>query len=396
MRKQASAAIEQFASQALRVLGFAYAEAGKDRSEKVEKDLVFVGFQAMIDPPRDEVKSAIAECKTAGIKVVMITGDHPSTAKAIAEELGITGAMMTGMELEKVRDLNSHVDNIGIYARVNPEHKMKIVNALQKRGYVVAMTGDGVNDAPALKQADIGIAMGIAGTDVAKEASAMVLADDNFASIEAAVREGRRIFDNIRKFILYLLSSNVGEVLIVFGALVLGMPLPLLPVHLLWINLVTDGLPALALGILPPETDSMKRPPRSTKEGIMTRRNSIELWALGLVMAATALYVFTKYPDDLIRAQTVVFTTVIMQEMFNVLNYQSDHSALFSKGSKWVWLAIASSIGLTLLVLYTPAFDVLFDTVPLNVHDWLFVLAASAPVLLAGELLKIVYPRSKK
>ncbi|HSU72413.1 MAG TPA: calcium-translocating P-type ATPase, SERCA-type [Candidatus Binatia bacterium] len=395
LRKQATAVIEQFASDALRILGFAYREAGKDRSEKVEKDLIFVGFQAMIDPPRDEVAQAISECKTAGIKVVMITGDHPATAQAIAKELGITGAMMTGMDLEKVADLNSHVDNIGIYARVNPEHKMKIVDALQKRGYVVAMTGDGVNDAPALKKADIGIAMGIAGTDVAKEASAMVLADDNFASIVSAVREGRRIFDNIRKFILYLLSSNVGEVLIIFGALILGMPLPLLPVHLLWINLVTDGLPALALGILPPEKDTMERPPKSTKEGIMTRRNSIELWTIGLVMAGTALYIFTQYPNDLIRGQTVVFMAVIMQEMFNVLNYQSDHSALVSKGSKWVWLAIASSIALSLIVVYTPALDVIFDSVPLNGHDWLLVMGAGLAVFFTGELLKIIYPRHK-
>jgi Ca2+-transporting ATPase len=396
MRKEATAAIEQFAKGALRVLGFAYREPGKERTDKVEKDLVFVGLQAMIDPPRDEVKQAIAECITAGIKVVMITGDHPATAKAIADELGITGGEMTGEELERVKDLNSHVERIGVYARVNPAHKLKIVDALQKRGYIVAMTGDGVNDAPALKQADIGIAMGIAGTDVAKEASAMVLADDNFASIVSAVREGRRIFDNIRKFILYLLSSNVGEVLIVFGALILGMPLPLLPVHLLWINLVTDGLPALALGVLPPESDTMQRPPKSTKEGIMTRRNNIELWVLGLTMAVTALYVFRQYPSDLIRAQTVVFTAVVLQEMFNVLNYQGDHSAFVTKGSKWVWLAIVSSIALTLIVIYTPVLDILFDSVPLNLHDWLLVLAASAPMLLVGEVLKIIYPRSKK
>jgi Ca2+-transporting ATPase len=385
---------EAYANKALRVLAFAYKETTPGAKEKLESDLVFVGLQAMIDPPRYEVKAAIEKCKTAGIKVVMITGDHLSTAKAIAKELGIEGRAITGVDLDHI-DLDSHVEYIGVYARVNPAHKLKIVEALQKKGHVVAMTGDGVNDAPALKKADLGIAMGISGTDVAKEASAMVLADDNFASIVKAVEEGRVIFDNIKKFVEYLLSSNMGEVLTLFAGIILGWPLPVTALMILWINLITDGAPALALGIEPPEPGVMRRHPRKVEENIVNKSRGTMIFLIGLIMMLATLFVFDYYGPDvqLAKAQTMAFTTLMLLQMFNVLNQRSESNSLFQIGvfkNKWLWLAIIASVGLQLFVVEVPFMQQLFGTVHLALKDWLIAAGLASGVLVFGEVVKLL------
>ena len=280
LKNAVQTAIDDLASKALRTLAIAYkkipAQTKNTTVQEAETELIFLGLEGMIDPPRPEVKRAVEECENAGIKTVMITGDHIITAKAIATELGIyhdKRRIIDGKTLQKMtpEELEEVVEDVAVFARVSPEHKLKIVNALQKKGHVVAMTGDGVNDAPAIKTADIGISMGITGTDVAKEASALVLLDDNFATIKAAIQEGRNIYENIRKFIRYLLASNVGEILVMLFAMILALPLPLLPIHILWVNLVTDGLPAMALGVDEPEGDVMKRKPRNPKEGVFAR-----------------------------------------------------------------------------------------------------------------------------
>ena len=285
-----------FANNALRVLGFAY-KTVLDK-KRAEKNLIFVGLQAMIDPPRDEVKAAIEKCKKAGIKIVIITGDHEITAKSVAREIGIEGRSITGAELDKIKDedLEKHVDEIVIYARVNPEHKIKIVTALKKRGHIAAMTGDGVNDAPALKKADIGVSMGITGTDVAKEASDMILLDDNFASIVNAVEEGRGVYDNIRKYFSYLISGNIGEVLIILLSIIFGWPLPMTATQILLINLVTDGLPAVALSSDPYEPNAMSRKPRKQKETIYTGlKPFLVYYPIALIIVALSVFYYFNF-----------------------------------------------------------------------------------------------------
>lgn len=391
---------EKFTKQALRVLGFAYKElTAKDKTDKdIEKEMTFVGLQGMIDPARKEARDAIKRCRTAGIKVVMITGDHINTAVAVANDVGIKGKAITGEELDKIKDLEKHVEEIAVYARVNPEHKMRIIDALEAKGHVVAMTGDGVNDAPALKKADIGVAMGITGTDVAKEASQMVLADDNFATIVNAVEEGRTVFDNIKKFVEYLLSSNVGEVFTLFFAIMFNMPLPVLPLQLLWINLLTDGLPAIALSVEPGEEDAMKRPPRRIKEQIVNKYRGTMIFMIGLLMAIATLSVFQWYnpAKDLVKAQTMAFSVLMMLQMFNVLNQKSEEKSLFKVGifsNKWLVVAILSSIILQLMVIYIPFFDIIFETTPLGLKDWLVVIGASCTVFVFVEIVKMFRKR---
>ncbi len=384
---------ETYAGKALRVLAFAYKELAPGSKDKLEQDLVFAGLQAMIDPPRNEVKEAIDKCKTAGIKVVMITGDHLSTAKAIARELGIEGKAIAGLDLERLADLETHGEDIGVYARVDPAHKIKIVEAFQKRGHVVAMTGDGVNDAPALKAADIGIAMGITGTDVAKEASVMVLADDNFASIVRAVEEGRVIFDNIKKFVNYLLSGNTGEVLTLFTSIILGLPLPLTALMILWVNLVTDGAPALALGVDPPDPDTMRRKPRKREESIINKSRGALIGLVGLLVMLNTLFVFDYFAPDvnLAKAQTAAFTALVLSQLFNAFNQRSETRSLFALGpfkNKWLLLAVGLSVALQAMVMYVPFLSELFGTAPLTLADWGIVAAVSASVLVLGEIVK--------
>ena len=320
----------------------------------VECDLVFAGLIGMIDPPREEASVSVARAKGAGIRLLMITGDHPKTAQVIARALGIVqdGRAVTGAELETMSDdsLVRIVNDASVYARVNPEHKLRIVKALRRTGAVVAMTGDGVNDAPALKTADIGIAMGISGTDVSKQAADMILADDNFSSIVAAVEEGRAIFANIRKFLRYLLSSNIGEVMAVFFGVVLAkvvglravdgaVVLPLLATQLLWVNLVTDGAPAIALGVDPPDSNVMKKPPRPLEEGVITGRMWWGIFFVGAVIAAGTLFVLDKSlaggpiegSGNMKYAQTMAFTTLVMFQLFNVLNARSDEESTFAE-----------------------------------------------------------------
>jgi len=380
---------EEFAGKALRVLGFAYKEADNYN----ENNLIFVGLQGMIDPPRKDVKQSIKRCETAGIKVVMITGDHKLTAEAIAKELNITGKTMTGEELDKIKDLSKVVENIAIYARVNPIHKLKIVEALKKKGHVVAMTGDGVNDAPALKKSDIGIAIG-SGTDVSKEASDMVLMDDNFSSIVNAVEEGRGIYNNITKFISYLLSSNIGEVLVIFFALIIGLPLPLLALQILWLNLVTDGLPALALSIDPIEKDTMKTKPRKKNENMLNKKRMTMLFLIGFIFAAGTIFLFKRSLSiSYIYATTIAFTSVVIFEMFNVLNFRSETNSIFKSkifNNKYLVLAIVSSLLLQLLVIYTPL-NSIFKTVELPLTAWILIVAVSSSVLIIVEILKIFF-----
>ena len=384
---------EKFAKGALRVLGFAYKELdGKIATKDVEKEMIFLGLQAKIDPPRPEVKDAIKKCETAGIKVVMITGDHKETAMAIARQLGMKGKAVTGMDLDRIENFENIVEDIVVYARVNPTHKLKIIEALKKKGHIVAMTGDGVNDAPALKKADLGIAMGITGTDVAKEASDMILADDNFASIVNAVEEGRTIFDNIKKFVEYLLSSNMGEVLTIFIGILLHMPLPLIAIQILWINLVTDGAPALALSSEPPEPRLMKRPPRKVEERIVNKKRGIMIFLIGLLMMLGTLGVFQWYNPEtnLIYAQTIAFTTLMMYQMFNVVNMRSEDYSIFSlKWNKWLVGAIILSVLLQIGVVHLPFMNSIFNTTPLQAFDWLIAVAIGASVLVFGEAVKL-------
>jgi Ca2+-transporting ATPase len=365
---------------------------------RTEKNLIFIGLQGMIDPPRDEVKDAITKCKKAGIKVVVITGDNEVTAKAVAHAIGIEGRSITGKDLDKLKDLTKYVDDITIYARVNPEHKIKIVDALKKKGHIVAMTGDGVNDAPALKKADIGIAMGITGTDVAKEASDVILTDDNFTSIVNAVEEGRGIYDNIKKFVSYLLSSNTGEVLTIFVAIMLGLPLPLIAIMILWNNLITDGLPALALSVDPPDPDIMERKPRKNHERIISNPIIVRLLIVGFTIMISTLTIFHFYSTEkyLAYAQTVALCTLMISQMFNVLNCRSEFNSLFKIGiftNMKLWGAILFSVIMQIIAVQTPFFNTFLKTVPLTLMDWLYVVLISSSVFIIVEIYKFVVRR---
>ena len=383
---------DEFATEALRVLGFAY----KETEDKIsESNLVFVGLQAMIDPPRKEAIIAVNKCRDAGIKVIMITGDHKLTARAVADQLGITGRAVTGEELDKISDeeLKKHAQDIAIYARVNPAHKVRVIDALKHHGHIVAMTGDGVNDAPSLKKADIGIAMGITGTDVAKEASDMILVDDNFASIVAAVEEGRTIFDNIQKFVEYLLSCNIGEVLTIFIAIIIGLKLPLIAIQILLMNLLTDGFPALALGVEPQEEGIMSRPPRKTRAQIVDKRGFISIAAVGAIMMLGTLLIFRFYrpEQNLMYAQTVAFTTLVMFQMFHVFNSRSLDLSLFKVGlfsNRKMWIAVLVSVGLHLAVVYSPL-NIIFHTVPLVWQDWALIVLVSSSIFITAEIYKL-------
>jgi Ca2+-transporting ATPase len=385
---------EKFARNALRVLGFAYKDLkGVDSKSSPEKDMVFVGLQAMIDPPRKEVKDAVEKCRTAGVKVVMITGDHISTAKAVAQELGIQGRAVTGLELDQIEDLAAEVEGIAVYARVNPAHKLRIIQALKSNGHTVAMTGDGVNDAPALKKADLGIAMGISGTDVAKEASGMILADDNFATIVRAVEEGRRIYDNIQKYLAYLLSGNIGEVLVILTSILLGLPLPLIAIQILWINLVTDGLPALALGVDPIEPGVMQRPPRKESENIFSGIAPY-IYIYPVLLTIGTLWLFDVFQQQgTVKAQAVAFTSIVMFELFQAISCRSVRKPVFAVGvfaNKWLWIAVASSIALQLMLLYVPFFQNVFHTAALSVKEWLIILSVAASGFIYLELHKLL------
>lgn len=397
-------AIESLASQALRTIAVAFKPLKSNEkintSFEAERDLVFIGLQGMIDPPRPEVKQAVKECRDAGIKTVMITGDHIITAKAIAQQLDIlpqNGKVLEGKDLSNlsVEELEEIVDDVYVFARVSPEHKLKIVKALQSRGHIVAMTGDGVNDAPAIKAADIGISMGVTGTDVAKEASSLILVDDNFATIKSAIKEGRNIYENIRKFIRYLLASNVGEILVMLFAMLLALPLPLVPIQILWVNLVTDGLPAMALGLDKPEGDLMNRKPRHPKEGVFARGLGWKVisrgFLIGIVTLAAFMIVYYRNPDDLAYAQTIAFATLVMAQLIHVFDCRSEKS-IFERnpfGNMYLIGAVISSILLMLVVIYYPPLQPIFHTLPILARDWLLILGLSAipTFLLAGSLL---------
>ena len=428
---------DELAFKAMRVLAVGYAEfselpASID-SESMEKNLTFVGFVAMIDPPREEVKAAISECKTAGIKTVMITGDHKNTAVAIAKSLGFfteKSLAMTGEELDKVSDekLNEIIENTPVYARVSPEHKLRIVKTWRKKGHVAAMTGDGVNDAPAVKEADIGVAMGITGTDVTKEVSDMVVTDDNFASIVAAVEEGRGIYDNIQKFIHYLLSCNAGEILVMFIASVVGMPIPLIPVQLLWVNLITDGLPALALGVDPVAKDIMANSPRGIHDSVISKQRVFYMLFQGFIIAMCSLsaFIFAYYLEErhtlgelwsalfsldwqkltqiftvpeelketlLERARTMGFVVLAFSQNFHSFSCRNQAESLFKIGvftnKALIWATIISIL-LNILAIYVPFFQAIFKTLPLNGTELLVVLLFSSLPFWIMELFKLI------
>ena len=387
-----------FASQGMRVLGVAFKPL-EEIPENPERDLIFVGMMAMIDPPRPEVKEAVAKCRMAGIRPVMITGDHPNTALHIAQQIGMDegGLIITGAELDRmtVEELEKQVENVTIYARVSPEHKLKIVEALQRRGHIVAMTGDGVNDAPALKKADIGVAMGITGTDVSKEASEMVLLDDNFATIVAAVEEGRVIYENIRKFIKYILSSNVGEIFVMMVAPLLGRPIPLTALQILWINLVTDGLPGLAMGFDPAEPDIMKRPPRPPDENIFARMWKYIL-LVGILLGFTALLPELLSIGTEENWRTMIFTTLTLAQLGNALVVRSERESIFRIGFTSNPILLASVILtfiLQMMVIYIPPLQSIFRTVPLGWRDLLASLALASLLFWTVELAKFVERR---
>ncbi len=377
----------EMADAALRVLAVA-GKRGNTR-ETAEDEMVFLGLVGMIDPPRAEVREAIRASESAGIRPVMITGDHPRTATAIARELGLLkGRVVIGAELDAMDDaeLRRAVRKIAVYARVSPAHKLRVVTALQQNGEIAAMTGDGVNDAPALKKADIGIAMGLTGTDVTREAAAMILTDDNYASIVAAVEEGRGIFSNIKKYLMYLLSSNIGEIGLIGSATLLGLPLPLTAVQILYINLATDGLPALALAVDPPEPDLMQRPPRDPRSGIFTRPVLALILAGGIWSAAVNLGIFIwarASGRGTAEAMTMTFVLLVLIQFFKAYNFRSDHRSILDRpfANRWLNIAILWEMALLLLIVYLPPLQAPFATFSLTIVNWLIVTALAVSVV---------------
>jgi len=400
------------ASQALRVLGVAFRALDEMPASvtpaAVEHDLVFVGLLGMIDPPRPEVIEALKVAKGAGLKTVMVTGDYKDTAEAIARDIGLRtpgGLVLTGAEIDRLSDaeLADRVDRLDVCCRVSPQHKTRIVEAFKARDHVVAMTGDGVNDAPALKRANIGIAMGVTGTDVAKQTADMVLTDDNFASIVAAIEQGRIIYSNIRKFVYFLLACNVGEILIVFGAMLVGLPMPLRPVQLLWLNLVSDGAPALALGLEKGDDDIMEQPARSSREPVINRDMALGIGVVGLVDMLAILGVFwlamQRYPGHIEAAQTIAFVTLCTSELIRAFAARSEIHSVFSIGvfsNRWMVGAVAVSFALVLAVVYLPFLAPFFDAVPPGFDDWLLMLPFFFASPIAMELLKIHFRRRQQ
>ncbi len=414
LRQQIDKINSEFAGEALRVLAFTYREYDKlpqaINSESIENDLIFVGLMGMIDPARVEAFEAIKTCKGAGIKAVMITGDHRDTAVAIAKDLGLmteNSGVLTGSELDKMSDeeLYNRVESTSVYARVSPDHKVRIVEMLKKRGHIAAMTGDGVNDAMALKKADIGVSMGITGTDVAKGTADIILMDDNFATIVSSVEEGRIIYSNIRKFVFFLLSCNVGEILIVFISILMNLPVPLLPIQLLWLNLVTDSFPALALGTEKGDPDIMQQKPRDAKEPILNKSMivGIAVQSLALMAAVLTAYIWAlnKYAggintitdNGLLMARTIAFTTLISAELIRAYSSRSERHSIIKLGvfsnKTLVWASLVS-FALMLAVIYVPFLQPVFKTYALSINDWLVVASLCAVPLLAGEAYKLV------
>ncbi|AGB41078.1 sarco/endoplasmic reticulum calcium-translocating P-type ATPase [Halobacteroides halobius DSM 5150] len=404
-KKEIMAANHNLASQALRVLALGYREIkgrlDRDNLEKYEEKIIFTGLVGMMDPPRSEVKGAILRCKRAGISPKMVTGDHKDTAVAIAKKLKLLQSgdrVVTGLELDEMSDesLAQEIDNIAVFARVSPQDKLRIVDILQDKGDIVAMTGDGVNDAPAIKEADIGIAMGEKGTDVTQEASSLVLADDNFATIVAAIEEGRAIYDNIRKFIRYLLSCNIGEILTMFMASLLSLPLPLVPIQILWVNLVTDGLPALALGVDPADDDIMERTPRDADESVFARGLKWKIMGQGILIGLGTLLVFLfglNFSGSLAKARTMAFTNLVMAQLFFVFSCRSEeHSLLRMNPLSNLYLlgAVLLSFGLHWIVLYFPFFQDLFKTTLLNKGEWSVILLVSGGSTLIVEIAQFI------
>lgn len=394
---------QSMAADGLRVLAFAYRNwdtlPDGEQADNLENDLIFLGFVGLIDPPRHEAKEAVSLCKSAGITPVMITGDHPATARAIAHELGILdnsdGIVLTGLELSQLsqQQFEAEVEHVHVYARVDPLQKIKIVQALQDKGEVVAMTGDGVNDAPALKAADIGIAMGKSGTDVAREAAHMVLLDDNFATIVHTIRYGRHLYDNIRKFVRYAVTTNSAEIWTIFLAPFLGLPIPLLPIHILWINLVTDGLPALALTAEPAEHNIMKRPPRSPNENLFSQGMWQHMIWVGLLMAAlTLLCQAWAYHSGSAHWQTMAFTVLTLSQLAHVMAIRSEKTSLFSLGvfsNSYLAMAVAVTLILQMATIYVPALNTIFKTQPLSLNELLICFALSSIIFIAVEIEKL-------
>lgn len=419
-RREILASVDRLADLALRTLAVAFRPLPDgerpEPDESIEGALVFLGVVGIIDPPRPEARTAIAEARAAGVRVIMITGDHPRTAARIAGDLGIVdrdARALTGADLEALDDegLRTAVREVSVYARVAPEHKLRIVAALQANQQIIAMTGDGVNDAPALKAADIGVAMGITGTDVTKEAADMILADDNFATIVAAVREGRAIFANIRKFLRFLLSSNVGEVLTMFFGVVLAgvigldetgeaIAVPLLATQILWINLLTDTAPALALGVDPPPDNVMRRSPRRLTDRVIDRRMWIGIFWVGLMMASVTLAALDLRlaggvlggAGTIDEARTMAFTTLVFAQLFNCFNARSDRTSAFHRlfTNPLLWGAIALSVVLQIAVVQLSFLNDAFGTAPLPLEDWLLCTTLASVVLWAGEAKKLL------
>lgn len=400
-RQRILSQVDKMAAQALRTLAVAYrllpGEADLSKEEEVETGLIFIGFCGMIDPPRPAVLKAIQSCIRAGIDVKMITGDHRHTAMAIGQKTGILrpgSKVITGEELDHLseKELAKAIDSLAILARVNPEHKMRIVRCLKAQGHIVAMTGDGINDAPAVKEADIGIAMGSTGTDVTKEAACLILADDNFKTIVAAIEEGRNIYENIRKFIRFLLGCNLGEILVMFLAVVWGLPLPLRPIQILWVNLVTDGLPAIALGLEPPEDDVMQAPPRSPREGILGRGLWKKILLRGVTIGVTSSFVFALaflQTGMLIYAQTMALSALIITQLLHVFECRSEKRTIWriSPGRNWVLGgAVIFSFFLLVIIIYQPFLRGVFNTFPLCARDWYLLFAISVVPYFASIL----------
>jgi Ca2+-transporting ATPase len=402
--------VNEMAEKGYRVLGYAMKTLSylPDNlvSNEIESSLTLIGFVGMIDPPREEAKQAVSQCVEAGIIPVMITGDHKLTAKAIAEKLGIITSeknlVLTGMELAKLSptEFLEIVENVRVYARVNPEQKLLIINALQSKNQFVAMTGDGVNDAPALKNADIGIAMGINGTAVSKEAAAMILLDDNFATIVVAVKHGRRIFDNILKFIKYTMTSNSGEIWAIFLAPFFGLPIPLLAIHILWINLVTDGLPGLALASEPAEANIMQRPPRNPKLNVFAGGMAIHILWVGLLMGVVTLGMQAwAIQSNIAHWQTMAFTVLCFSQMGHVMAIRSTQESVFKIGffsNKPMLISLLLTVGLQLMIIYTPFFNEVFKTQPLSYLELVITLGVSSIIFWAVEIEKWVFRRNRK